>query len=822
MRIKNKVLIILLVLILASASGITYLNKVFLPQIIKAVIIRNIEQTIQKKVSLGSLEFSIFKGLVLKDLIVYEEEKKLINIREASCSFLILPVFRKSIIIPSLTVRGPDIFVERRTDNSINILELLPKKTTSSKGPGFKIFIYRLSIIDGRIDFQDNTLSPPFLKSIDNFDLILSLAFPDSLKFNLKAEIPNKPSIKIMALGKFKLPTRQLSAKVTAKDFSPQDFARYYDITGISVKTGLVDAVIDASYKDSIFDAMVSSQIRNLGVVKDKISANLNSDLKVNLKYNLENKQLQYTGKANIANLEIQGLEFVDTVKGVTGQVGFDNSGLTADKLNAQLFGRPVEAELRLEYSRSPLLNMRVVSDINLSLVQKILKENFGLSFPGSLDGESKLDLILETGLPPAGQPRIKGSLNIAGAKMRLENIKFPIDDIMGRLDFTHDKLVWSDLKFKYQDTLYKTSGQLVNFQSPQIHLGLFSPELSLESDLSFKDKSVKLKSIHGSYLKSMFDFAGTIDTSISGVWGADIIGGLDLNLADLKSAFKNYNKQFEQVKPDGIIRSKLNIRGNLSDIKSCDIEAKLSADALSIYGLKCGEFILGYSQSSGLAEIPLARLSLYDGTIEATSRMNLKGASLPYSTELNMQGIKIEKLKQDTPLKEKDISGIIQAQAKLNGFAQDLSRLSGAGRILINNGRLWQLDLFKGLGELLFTRDFRNIVFNEGYCDFLIKDKYIFTDNLRLKSNLLDLSGSGRVGFDGGLDFSINTQITKDIEPQADTVKDITAVLLGKVGKFAVIKLGGTLKQPKYHIQPAVVDVIKGLKNLIIKNIGK
>ena len=48
-------------------------------------------------------------------------------------------------------------------------------------------------------------------------------------------------------------------------------------------------------------------------------------------------------------------------------------------------------------------------------------------------------------------------------------------------------------------------------------------------------------------------------------------------------------------------------------------------------------------------------------------------------------------------------------------------------------------------MGELLFTKDFANVVFDEAYCEFFIKDKLIFSDNILLKSNLVNLSGSAR-----------------------------------------------------------------------------
>ncbi|TRZ96508.1 DUF748 domain-containing protein [bacterium] len=821
MRKKKKISVIILILILAATASIAYLNKVFLPKKVKFWVIDNIEKAIQRKVSLESLEFNIFKGLVVKNLIVFDGKDRLIDIREASCNFILPAIFKKNIVIPSLVLRDPYILVERRSDQSINLLELLPQKTANAGSSGFKVFVYRLSIVGGRIDFKDDALSPPFSKSIDNLNLVVVFAVPDNLKFNLKAEIQGKSAADIAGTGNFKFATKQLNAKITIRDFPLQDLCRYFNIEGVYINGGLVDAAINLSHREGIFAIDGKSQIKNLNIRRDKILANLNSGLKLDLRYDLNKKELSYAGGADISRLDIQGLEFVGKLDEINGQVSWDNFGLTAHKLRARLAGQPLEARLDLKDFKNPVLNIRIVSTVSLDLIQRILSDKFNFSIPAKLNGSARLDLSLATSLPVIASPQIKGFLDITDADMRLDRMNYPFEDIKGRLDFTQDKLIWSGFNFKYQDTIYKTKGELINFSAPQIHFNLSSPELALESDLSVKDRLVSLKDIRGSYLQSAFNLSGIIDTAAIDSWNAELGCKLEINLDDLKVALKNYNKQLEQIKPSGRISAQLNLEGDLKDIKSCAIQAGFFGNSLSAYGLKIDRFDLGYRQAAGLAEIPSLKLSLYGGGIDSMAKMNLQGDNFPYTAELNIEGIKIEQLKLDTPMKGKDISGTIHSQAKINGFAKDAAKISGIGKILINDGRLWQLDLFKGLGELLFSRDFGNIVFNEGYCDFLIKDRAVFSDNLKLKSNLLGISGGGKIGFDGSLDAALNVQVNDGFNSEPSMIKNIATTLLGEAGRFAVIKLSGTLQKPKYRLQPAVVDVVKGLRNLIIKNIG-
>ena len=100
----KKILILIIVIILAVSAGIFYLNKTILPTKIKAEIVNGLESITQKKVILGSVQLNIVKGLVLKDLIIRDDLNAIINVKEAHCRFLILPLFNKKIMISRLVL----------------------------------------------------------------------------------------------------------------------------------------------------------------------------------------------------------------------------------------------------------------------------------------------------------------------------------------------------------------------------------------------------------------------------------------------------------------------------------------------------------------------------------------------------------------------------------------------------------------------------------------------------------------------------------------------------------------------------------------------
>ena len=815
---RKKLFIIFLTIVFIISAAIIYLNKSILPIKIKSLIVQKLEKEIQKEITLESLQFNIFKGIVLRDLVIYDRAKQIISLKEGSCTFLVLPIFRKQIIIPTVRLKSPVLFLERKPDNTLNLLELLPKTGAKERGRKLNLLIYKVSITGARIDFQDNALPDPFNKTVDNLDLAMSLSLPASVKFNLTSEIPANPRIKINASGEFRIPEKKLTAKITIKDFSLQEFSNYYQNFQLYHPKGIIDALINLDLKDGILQADLESQNRGINLSKGDTLIKLNSSIEANLKYNLKNKQLiSYSGNANIAKLDISGLKFVDRVVDISGEVEFNNSGLTSDKLSAKVLGMALEAKGNLTDFNNPLLNINIESALDLNSIQKILKDKFKFSFPAAVKGEGKLSLTIQTKLPAAETPKISGYLDIHNAIVKLEKIDAPFEDIAGQFKFTGNTLNWPELNFKFRGIPYKAEGRLTNFQSPKIQMELSSNDLFLQSNFVLNNRSINISGLSGKWFNSEFSLQGNIDMKKPPRLQAEISAGLNVDLSDINEPLTKLKKQWEQIKLAGIMQAKVKVDGNINNIKSCIIQAGLSSPSLSAYGLKSKGFLLNYTQADGLAQVPFMQLSLYGGTIEANVKMNLNYKELPFWVKADIKNVKIEKLKLDTAAKEKDISGTIQAQAKINGLVNNLSKLEGEGSILISEGKLWQLNVFKGLGELLFKKNFANIVFREGYCEFVIQNKYIFTDNLTLKSNLANLTGPVKIGFDGSINSSLEAQVQEEETSEKDIFKTIATAIIGEAGRFGVIKISGTLKNPMYKFEAKVVDLIKGITDSLL-----
>lgn len=813
---KKKLLILPIILILAASLGITYLNKVVLPTKLKSLVIKNLQELTHRQVGLESLRFNIFRGLVLKNLSIYDSQGLLLDIKEATCALFILPIFKKMLVIPSLRLDSAVLYLERNKDHTFNLQDLLSMQPPQGKKGGFSVSVLKIKLTNSTINFKDNTFDNPFKETLGSLNLTLRLSLPASVKFSLVSEVPINPPITIKASGEYQILDKQLTANCSIKDFSAKEFQAYYQDTGILVPEGLIDALIRLDFKDSFANASFKVKANAVAVKNKGISALLNSETAGNIKYSLQDKNLEFSGKSAITNSKISGLDLIEEIEDINTDLAFNNSGLSSDKLNASVWGIPLQAKVKLQDFSNPMVAVDAVSNLDFPSVKNILKDKLNFAFPGVMQGDATVGLSLEGSLASYS---VNGYLETGNGLIKLDALDFPLEGVSGRLEFSRDQLKWPLINFKYQGTAYQTTGELLNFKEPEVKFNLRSQELKLQSELKVKAKLIHLSKMQGGYLNSKFTLTGDVDTGEFPVLAADIEGKLSLDLEDLKVKLTKFEKQLEKINPKGLIEAGFSLNGNAKDLKSCRINALLSAPSVSAYGFNTGELLLSYNQKDYIGEVSSASLAMYDGKLEAAGKINLESENLPFWLNINAQDIKLEKLKLDTAARRKAIAGTINAGVETKGFVKDASKLIGTGRISITDGKLWELNLFQGLGSLLFTKDFSSISFSEGSCDFSIKDKVVSTDNLILKSEITNLTGRLSIGFDGSLDGLLDVQVLDEMVPLSGTFKDVTTAILGQADRYGQIKIGGTLQKPELKPKSQVVDILKGLLNTFLKN---
>lgn len=794
--LKKIITSVLIILSLGIFAGLFYLNEVFLPTNIKASIVRNIEDATGKKVLLDSLRFSIFKGLVLERLIIYDDKNVILNIKKISCRF------------SSIRVESPVILAERRKDNSINLVELFLECAALTKGR-FKIGAYKVIVKDGRVNLNDYVPARPFKGRVDKLNMHIYLSLPDKARFDLDFEIPSSSPAIIDSSGEYEISQKALTMKAAFKNLSPSIFLSYYEDMKFSFLFGNLDGFLNLEYREGLVKLALNLGTEDLVISEGDILTRIDMDVKSDMRYNLENKEFSYSGNMGVKDCALSGIEGIEKVSAIKGDFEFGNNKFSSDNVRAVVFDIPFKGRVNLLEGDKNMLGIYMMSDLKLDVLQKILKDKLKIILPADIEGDGTLNLQLEYAISTGEiMPQIKGSLGVTDAAMKLDKDMPAAGKINGTLQFTSNQATWSGVDLEYNGIDYKTSGTLTNFETPGIQMTLNSKDMSLESIFALMDRTITFSRFTGRYNNSDFSLAGNVDLSARPDIIADLDGAMNIDLDDLKARSKEVKDRLDKIKAKGALHTDFSLKGNVNKLKSCAIDAKFLSTSLSVYGIRPVNFMMEYSQRNGIANITRVHSFLYGGTLDATGRIDWITDKFPYSVSADIKGVRIEKLKDHTDFKDKDIAGAIQANIKMDGFLDDQSRFRGSGTLDITDGRLWQSNLFKGLGALLFTSDFSNIIFKEGHCGFTIEENAISTDDLKLKSGLIDMYGSVRIDFHNSINAVLKAEFT-EAAIERGLARNVAAV-----EQYSLIEISGTLKDPKYKVRPDVGGIIEELKD--------
>ena len=810
---KKIILSILILIIISVSAAVVYLNTVVLPVKVKAMIQKSVEDASGKSVSIGEVKIGLIRGLVLKDVSIGDSASTVLSAKEISLRPFILPFLKKEIIIPVIKVKSPIVSLERRPDGTFNIADLF--KNYSPKTGEFNVIISRINIRDGKGSFTDNTFTEPFKKEINSLNVDIRFLLPSKIRFEADCDIPGGLSTIVGLWGEYSISDGSVVAKITLTDASPGEFAPYYKDLEINISGGKADVLANLKYGKSLLTADVDIRAKEMSLAKNGLSAKLNSNIKADATYDFTSKELKYSGDMSVQNMEIEGIKELGKIESLRAEVKFTESSFHAREIRAVVFGMPFGAEAYIPDYKAPLFIADITSELSLGTLKGMLKDRFNISIPADIRGGGRLYLKWETDLTATDfLPEINGYLDLEKATVVFNKEKPPLEIAAGQVQFTSKQLTWQDLEVKYRDTIYNTSGALTNFEAPGIQLSLNSRDLALNAVVALNGNNVAISKFTGKYIGTNFSLTGNVDMTDPSKVSGEISGTAETTVDEIKNIMKDSKDKFEKMKLSGSLKADFRLAGAINNAKLCGIDAKIFSSSISIYDLKPVDVVIDYSQREGVGNITRFHSFLYGGTVTASGRIDLNSAGLPYTVNADIAGVKIEGLKTATAFKDKDVSGTLRCQAHLEGLYEDSSSAVGGGKIAINNGKLWQLNLFKGLGTLLFSSDFENVIFSDGGCSFSVKDKLIYTDDLVLRSNLLNIYGSVNVSFDKYINASLKSEFT-DTALSSGSVSNAAA----NIGKYSYITIKGNLSEPKYAVRPDVPTIVQGIAEKFFNN---
>ncbi len=394
------------------------------------------------------------------------------------------------------------------------------------------------------------------------------------------------------------------------------------------------------------------------------------------------------------------------------------------------------------------------------------------------------------------------------------------VHGLNGHIHFAKDILTWKDLKGVFRDKAFLTNGSLSGLRDPLVSLSVNTDILSGKAEFKVSDKDLAFHSAAGRWRNSRFELKGRIRRPLNRQSRLVISGQCDLDMKDLTALLPARRRQIESLRPEGRVIFNGSLEGNITDWRGCLISAKGQSGDLTLKDQRFRSVDVEIEQGGRRLKALEITAGWLGGTLDTVLSADWKDPSLPASIEARLADIDLEGLKETAFAKGKDIAGRLSLQFTGSSPLRDLKKLEGNGRIDIKEGRLWEMNLLKGLGQFLFIPEFRDIVFKEASGTFRVDKQRVVTHDLVLTSDPVVFLCRGWANFEGRLSFGIFSRFSREAIARSSSLKKIFTSIVTSSDDYLTIRLTGTLQRPRYLVVPASVDLLRRTTDMLMKGI--
>ena len=181
-------------LVLVLLLGLSILVKTYLKSdALKSLIIPRVEEATGRKLGINEIHVSLFKGIVVKGIILKERDgsRDFVRADEFVLDYRLWPLLKKQLVINRVELISPSILLRREKDGTYNFSDLtektagttkVPSTPEPEKGKGLPLSISadRIDIRNAKLEFTDSEKTIPDI--VADADVALKLSLGTDMK----------------------------------------------------------------------------------------------------------------------------------------------------------------------------------------------------------------------------------------------------------------------------------------------------------------------------------------------------------------------------------------------------------------------------------------------------------------------------------------------------------------------------------------------------------------------------------------------------------------------------------------------------------------
>ncbi|MFA5337060.1 MAG: AsmA-like C-terminal region-containing protein [Candidatus Omnitrophota bacterium] len=813
-----KKFLVILILVISFYLAANFILSTLLPEKINRAAKEFVEGNFGKKITISHINVNIISGIFLKDITVFEADKKTpyLKIKTARVRPFYPSLFSSKKIFLSVSLEGVYFTLKRNADNTFNLPQMQPASQTETETTkkGAKetkdIFLIKsLSLKKLNLDFVDATVD--FKKRFEDITVFADLrAFP-----KITSKILWKEKLTINA--KYNSSSRELRASLQLKEIALSDFNNYFP--QVILKNGRIkNAKINIEGKDD-YALNVDANLDELFLVKEK--AEVKGALHTTIQINTSTEKVTYKILGSLSDGALKLAPYLEGLTSINGDFSLDNKKMQLTGLNAQLStvtrekdkdiqtNIPIVANAEVNFETSQI-TIEAKAKPKITELAKALKTTNIANMPAfkAFDYESRGDIELNASI----KTNLKSDYFEYYIDYAIKNAKYKeLENIRANGFIANNKLKIEKYAFKHKNTTWQGTFTLDDFSSPDIQLACRSNLLNLTLSAKQLEELIAIKKLTIKTKSSQITAEGGYHSQKHQL---ELQGLAYIELSEIAPLADIYNIKIPSLKktdPKGVLNAKFMITGGMRpdewQIKFAGLGKKIK-----IYNVEASEVKLELFKDKDLLIISPLVAGVADGKIELRAKIDSINKKIVVNALVN--DVDLAKLVKQLKLEKSSLSGILSMDADFeNKSLTSWDKLEGSGKVSIHDGNIWEINFLKGMGEFLFIPEFEEIKFEEGYSDLIFKGDNVVFENIELKSYQMDLKGKGRISFKGDLNFMLISEFNPDVVSASQGLKSFFTNILGKTS--LAIELKGTVKNPSYDVKPVMFSDLEGFKKI-------
>ncbi len=581
----------------------------------------------------------------------------------------------------------------------------------------------------------------------------------------------------------------------------------------ITIKTSIAAPDTRVNFDTGRLNAGVQATFKGFSFRSKDISVSGNPHLAAHVVFNPQaTDPLAYTGTLRLPDFTLTGLPTAGDIKDLHGEVTFETGRAQIRGLDFTVLDTPVHVSGRVTRFEAPVIDIAAAcASVNLALIEKFIPDivrEQGLAIKGT----AAIDVALKGPVDSFSTPQdagITATAHLTDVSLESKKLDQRVTALNGLIEYAASTLSWKEVTADYNGKQWASHGYVQNPAEPFIAASIRTSGMNADIQAKKKGDTLNIETLTGSYADSSFSVKGSAFIPAGQKPRVNLNANCRLALKDLPTLLPpEQAKQIDALKLAGTLKITGTVKGDPVQWQDLDSSVSIEASTVKIMGYQINDLAINAKQKDGKIDPLTANATIYGGNLTSTTTITLQDKGMPFNSTVKLENTDLALLKQDTPLKQQQLSGKLSSSAELKGELLDILDLKGTATVKLANGYLWDLAILsKVLTILSSSFSGGDIIITDADATLNIHDRKVWTTDLALRSSSVTLLGSGWIGFDQTIDMTVTPRL------EAGTSGSGTAnalALINPTEGLVNIRISNTLTAPKIDHDISAPQVIK------------